>query len=291
MRRVVWLCAQMPIIDTASVQDLKRLLELFPIVTLRETWSDYKGTKEEIGFAAGERRELDRIINFVDSNFGCCKQHVYVFAPPEDIKQLPAGLASGDLARDAGDHALYVLRLQYSVVLKDPLEETTLDFLWPVRIDVIDDYWVVRFVVLEKNLTSYFERPYYLGGRTVEEKGIVQWLAGEYGLASVDLHKGVKALWAEDFMDSHKAEYKKARSTARDVMDEELGIKEHDPDLYEILLESPLFNAMFQLSPDRGHNVSVVSIDPSRGYIGFPRYSVSPGDTDFVVHEILRRNR
>jgi hypothetical protein len=74
-------------------------------------------------------------------------------------------------------------------------------------------------------------------------------------------------------------------------MDEELGIKENDPDLYEVLVESPVFNAMFQLSPDRGHHVSVVSVDRSRGYIAFPRYSDTPGDTDFVVREILRRNR
>jgi hypothetical protein len=36
-------------IETATVQDLKRLLELFPIVTLRSEWPAYKGTKEEIG--------------------------------------------------------------------------------------------------------------------------------------------------------------------------------------------------------------------------------------------------
>jgi hypothetical protein len=159
-------------------------------------------------FAAGEERDSERILRFVDSNIGCCKQHVYVFDPPPDVG-VPDRLVDSDKVRDATDHGLFIIRSQYSVVLKNPLEEATLDFMWPVRVDVVERYWAVRFVVLEKNLTSYFARPYYLGGRTVEEKSVLQWLVNEYGLVPADLHKGVKALWAEDFMDSYRAEYRK----------------------------------------------------------------------------------
>jgi len=33
-------------------------------------------------------------------------------------------------------HALYMSRVTYDIVLRDPLEETTLDFLWPIKIEL-----------------------------------------------------------------------------------------------------------------------------------------------------------
>jgi hypothetical protein len=60
-----------------QIQDRKRLLELFPISNLRETWPSLKGTKEEICFTIAEERNHEQTIRFVDENLSCCKQHVY----------------------------------------------------------------------------------------------------------------------------------------------------------------------------------------------------------------------
>jgi hypothetical protein len=73
-------------------------------------------------------------------------------------------------------------------------------------------------------------------------------------------------------------------------MDEERGIREHNPTLYETLLESPLFATMFQVNPESKCDVSVFLADPSRGYLAFPRYTARKGDTDRVISEILRQN-
>jgi hypothetical protein len=108
-------------------------------------------------------------------------------------------------------------------------------------------------------------------------------------LAPADLHKGIKKLWSDGFMDSSRAKYKTPISTAQETMDEERGIKEYNPDLYGILQQSPLFTTLFQIPEDKG-TVTSFSADPSNGLIGFSRYSEKVGDTDYVIEQILANN-
>jgi len=42
-----------------------------------------------------------------------------------------------------------------------------------------------------------------------------------------DLHKGVKSLWEDEFMDSPRIKFKKPMSVASEAMDEELGIRQN----------------------------------------------------------------
>jgi hypothetical protein len=280
-----------PILLDAQVQDVKRLLELFPIANLRENWAEIKGSKDELCQAVAEKRDVAAISKFIDENLTCCRQHVHIFSHAGDVQALPAGVPGGEqVINQAGVHALYVVRTEYNVVLKDPLEEATLEFLWPVRIEIGPQHLIIRFVVLEKNLGSYFDRPYYLGGKTVDEDTLLLELLKAGALSTTDLHKGVKKLWDDGFMDSPRAKYKKAISIASEAMDEEKGIKEYNPELYEILQDAPLFNTLFQIPENKGCTVSVFSVDPSKGILRFPRYSEKKGDTDFVIAEILGNN-
>src|SRR5262245_4176446 len=150
----------MAIFDSVSVQDLKRLLELFPLAAIKERWPDFKGTKLEICYQAAEQRDAGLIASFVDANIGCCKQHVYIFQPTDGQITFPDSLGDGELIVSRQNHALYLLCSRYTVVMKDPLEEATLDFLWPVMMDARAGYLILKFVVLEKNLSSYFQRSF-----------------------------------------------------------------------------------------------------------------------------------
>lgn len=276
--------------DTASVQDHKRLLELFPIVNLRHFWQ-LKGTKEEVCHQAAETQNLDRIGEFVDEHFGCCKQHVYVFRKPDEITGPPATLGGEAPARMVGDaRALYVLRTTYEVVLREPLEETSIDFLWPIWLEISPDgsYIALRFVVLEKTVSAYFDRPCYVPNRSVEEKDIVKEVE-QWAAERADLHKGIKELWKNKFMDSPSAKQKKALSMAQEIMDAELGIRENNPALFEELQENPLLSAFFVIS-DKNCGADVFSAKPSEGHLAFPRYS-QKGGADFVISEILRNNQ
>jgi hypothetical protein len=153
-----------PILQTASLQDRKRLLELFPLAVFREVRPDLKGTKEEVCYSFAEGASRDQVVGFVRNNLCRCKQHVYIFDTQRKPGQLPHAITGGERVFLEGDEeALYVIRTSYSVVLKDPLEETELEFLWPVLVHHTRERLVVRFVALERtlaptlsaNVTSY----------------------------------------------------------------------------------------------------------------------------------------
>jgi len=278
-----------PILQQASIDDRKRLLELFPVSVLRHGW-EHKGTKEELCYAAAADAsdpDRERVAKFVDEYLGCCKQHVYVYSHNGEVT-LPDSVLSGEKVLEGKSHALYVIRTTYNVVLRDPLEEQTLEFLWPLRVELTAEYMVVRFVVLEKNPSSYFERPVYVGGKSVDEKAVLAEISNGL-LKPADLNKGLKKLWADGIIDSFKTKFKKTISTAAETMDEERGIKEHNPELYTILQESPLYLTVFQIQEEKS-KIGTFSADPSNGIIGFTHYSEAKEDTDVVIDEILKNN-
>ena len=147
----------MPILENASIQDRKRLLELFPSASIKESWPEIKGTKEEVCFAVAQEASPAEAITFITANLGRCKQHVYIFDRPAQ-SALPEAIAGGEKIHTnaAHDQALYLVRTKYTVVLKDPLEEVELDFLWPFQIQLKTDHLVVRFVSLEKDVNHTF---------------------------------------------------------------------------------------------------------------------------------------
>lgn len=277
------------ILSQGSIDDRKRLLELFPIATLREVWN-VKGTKTEICYAAAadtSAANIARIAKFVDDNFGCCKQHVYVYSH-DGTAPLPATVVDGEsVLQTDGVRALYLARVTYAIVLRNPLDETTLEFLWPVRVEIRPTTFIVRCVVLEKNPSSYFDRAAYVAGKSIIEKNI---LAGFLtpGLIPADINKGIKKLWADGAIESIRGDYKKPYSLSSETMDEERGIKEHYPEIYAIMQESPLYTTLFEVTGDNS-SVGTFSADPSHGIIGFTSYSAK-GDTDAIIEQIISNN-
>jgi hypothetical protein len=265
---------------------------LFSLASINESWPEIKGTKAEICFAAGQEATPAQVTTFINANLGRCKQHVYIFNRP-DQAALPDAITGGERVHvNAGaDLALYVVRTNYTVVLKDPLEETELDFLWPIQIQLKANHLVLHFVALEKDVKSYFpNRQCYLVRRSIEEKTVLDGL-GFSNLPRTDIHKGIKTLWDNGFMDSFRAKYKKPMSLASEAMDEELGIREHNPDLYDVLLDSVLLNTSFLIPENQECGVSAFSADCTGGYLAFPRYSEGPKDVNFVVDQILGHNQ
>lgn len=262
------------------------------MASIKETWPEIKGTKEEICFAAAQAATPAQVVTFINANLGRCKQHVYIFNRPANAA-LPQGIVGGERVdiNAAADQALYVVRTKYTVVLKDPLEELELDFLWPIQMQLKADHLVVRFVALEKDVKSYFpNRQCYVVRKSIEEDTVLKG-SGFSNLPRTDIHKGIKTLWDNGFMDSFRAKYKKPMSLASEAMDEELGIREHNPELYDVLLDSVLLNTSFIIPEGQECGVSAFSADCTGGYLAFPRYSEGGKDTNFVINEILGHNQ
>jgi hypothetical protein len=279
-----------PILENASNAELRRLLELFPIADVRHAWPHHKGTKEDLCEAVADTRKYEEIADFIDANFSCCKQHIYIYSRGESSKHPPRAIPGGERIRQArAAYSLYIAKSCYKVVLDDPFEIVTIDFLWPIRMDVIDGYLIVRFVTLQKNLRTYFERSHIGSKRTGDERAILASVE-DLAVEPADLHKGVKKLWDDGFMDASRAKYKKPTSTAWEAMDQARGIKAHNPALYRSLQTAVLHDLFFRVL-DRGTTVSAVLANPSEGYLAFPRYTDKKGDTDLVISEILRCNQ
>jgi hypothetical protein len=279
-----------PLLEHATRQDIKRLLDSFPVSTLKNGWPSVKGTKEEICFAAADEHDLPKIVKFMETNFGRCKLHVYVFRIPESGADPFASIPDAQvLGGDEDRGTLAMTTAVFSIFLKDPLEEITVEFLWPIRLRKMDNFLVLSFIVLERNPCVYFDRDCYKSARSIDERGIVKNLES-LGYQRADLQKGVKTLWQENFMDSFQAKFKKPKSVATEEMDEELGIKENNPELYAQLQVSTLFTTLFQVSAESKCSVEVFQVDPSVGYIAFPRYTEGAGDSDGLVYKILENN-
>jgi hypothetical protein len=288
----------MAVLSAASPNDLQNLLELFPVKNLKAHWPHVKGSKEEICSVVAHGQKPTDIVAFVNQYFSCCKQHVHIFSHDAAVKKAPvagAGGGEGVLAQVGKNEgsALYLYWSEFTAVLTEPFEKVTLKFLWPVRFDFTKDTAILRFIVLEKNISAHFNGREYIGAHKVTDEAVVlnSLLAGlECPVSQTDVHKGLKKLWHDGLIDCTRVRYKKPNSTATEVMDEERGIKERNPGLYESLMRSPLISAQFAIKSKKFSTASVFFAEPSKGRLAFPRYTEDEGDTDNVVREILRLN-
>jgi hypothetical protein len=287
----------MAVLAAASTQDLINLLELFPVSKIKDHWPK-KGHKVDVvkDIVASEKKSA--IIGFVNEQFSCCKQHVYVFSHDDDIKKLPtAGTGSGervvdDVGKNEGS-ALFLYWAHFSAVLTDPYEGAKLKFLWPFRFEYTKNTAVVRLIVLEKNLSAHFGDREYVGAKKeTDEAVLIKAMLGtlESPVAQSDLHKGIKKLWKDFSIDCVRVTYQDPDATESTKMNEEAGIREKKPDLYEKLLKVPLLDAKFKIKAKELSGASSFYTTPSDGFISFTRYTENATDTNNVVREILKHN-
>lgn len=268
----------------------QRLLGLFPVATLREAFSN-KGKKEEISrklASTSDAQQLVEIADFVDKNLLFCKQHVYFFSHNGDAV-LPREIPHGELVKEQKDHALYLARITYEVVKLDPLENGSIDFLWPIRIELYQNYLLVRFVVLEKNVGSYFDRMVLVRGKSLSEEAITASVLVDGTVGPADLNKGFKTLWDKNRIDATRIKYKKPGSMVTQSMDEERGLKQVDPKAYEELSRLPLYQSVF-IPYESFTDVGAFTADPTKGFIGFTRYFKEGASGDELIRQILKNN-
>jgi len=282
----------MPAFQNASKSDIRYLLELFPIANLRAAWKGGKKNKEQFCAEVAATRSKKEITEFIAENIYSCKQHVHIFSLGEDKTiTFPEEILGGErILHAANVSALYIVKVRHKVILSDPLDDDYIDFLWPILIEILPEHLLVRIVSLEKDLQSHFQRPCIVRSRSVAESGVLSALKGLHQ-GPVDLHKGIKKLWENGFMDATRTKYKKPHSQASETMDEALGIRTFYPELYETLKLSTLFSTLFVIDPKAKCGVSAMSATPLNGFLTFPRYADATNGTGYVVEQILQHNK
>jgi len=276
---------------STSVTDVTRLLELFPLAALKQQWSQFTGTKQELAERIAKNIGRNEITNFVMKNLGRCRQHVHVLAGNGKLKQLAGALPDAEMMLSIGAKSiLYFATARYVIHLNDPYEKTELELIWPIRVREEDGAIIANVVTFERNPAQYFDRSVLKVERAVDEKLVTSRME-ELGFDPLDLHKGIKKLWHSGFMDASRVTFKRPRSTSSERMDDEVGIRENDPELYGTLRKSQLFNTFFRIDKKAKIAVEHFIADPTMGRLIFSKYTDADGDVDDVVRAILNSNK
>ncbi len=284
----------MPILSNASQVQLAGLLNLFPISHLRSVWPDLKQLKkEQLCEEVAKIVQPSPLANFLDTHFSTAKQHVHVFdRPAKDAPAIPTSIFDGEIIKTIdASRVLFAVRRSYGFFLPGPpAVEKTVELLWPVLVETTKTHGSIKFITLERSFIEAFAGAAYPTTKGVAEQVIVDGLTAAMQLTKCDLHKGTKALWKGKTMDAHRLNYLEPGSTVSRKMNEEKGVRETDPVLFQSLMKWELRKTTFRLDAKKKTSVKDFTVDPSEGTVVFSSYSEAMGDSDDVVNQIVSHN-
>jgi hypothetical protein len=280
----------------ATPLSLSRLLALFPVNALREKWHEQRKKADILAWATQNASQKE-IKQFLDEYFGNCKQHIYLFTHRSDVTDLPNfRLPDAEKISERSDdnvrQFLYLAEVEFHVVYTNPLGEDRIKFLWPIRLEFVGNILIVRFVMMEKDVRTYFgEGVSRTVGRSLTEPQINAHLKNVLAeLEVLDINRGIKHLWNQDRIDGTKIRYRKAKSMSTESMDAGAGVKRTYPDLYKELVKRPLFDSTFKTLEEDENEEMTFRADPSNGYLGLSSYADDGDGRNSFVSEIIRHN-
>jgi len=278
----------MEILKDATHLELQQMLELFPVSNVKQGWPDLTGEKGAVCDQIATKHDLKLIAAFIDEHIGSCRQHVYIFSANEDTV-VPKTLGDSELIATAeGCYSTFIALKDIDVVMTTTLERKALRFLWPIRVQMFQRHLVVRFVTLEKNIAAHVSGPYLTEDKGLDEKTLLSSIT----LPSSDIHKGIKKIWHDEFMDCPRLKYIDPDSTTETAMKEARGIRKNNSELYEKVKTLEIVRATFfmEQSPTKT-SLHGFAVEPSRGYLAISRYSETKGDSDYAIAEIIKHNQ
>lgn len=296
------------LIDAENIM-LERLLNLFPQNQLKATWPELSGQKKKIIETLVAERDYRAMSSFVSTQFQTCKQHVYLHTHPAAFQDLPETFFP-DLAPmprvavpkiipgSSQRTDVYLTEATYTVYLRDPFEELQVPHLWPVIVQIIDQFCLVRFVKLQRDLASDFrERHIKSESPPLNENDIREVVFGNPVIdgagTPVNLNSAIKALAQKDMIDTDQVRLKNGNMTSTHELDAGKTIKK-DLSLtqQQRMLDRPnilKIKAKINLSK---WNIGIPHFFcfPTEGFVNFSTYS-EHGETDHVLREILQNLR
>jgi len=279
-------------------EELARLLHLYPVHAVREHWPDIAGAQEDLitGVVATSRDE--EIFAFCRDTQGFTKQRIVLLDNPDGLDVLGAPLLAewvpvitANTARKRDE--FYLPTVTYRAVVGPPYEEREFEFPWPVRVFAEGRVLQIVATIIEKNLTAYVpEGARFLGqNRNIDEGTVRERLGRAAGVnfELLDLHRGVKRLWAEDKIDAVSNKFKSRAGTKTEDMDSARLMKKDDPDAYTEAMASPMLKAVFRTLSDDVFP-ELFTIAPLDGTLSVTRYSKRLNEAENVVRAILAAN-
>lgn len=296
-----------------SSEDLKRLLDLFPARVLSDYWSGVSSmTKDETTEHVANNVSANQVFDFAFDKLDCCKLYVLVLehgvsgSLPSSMLNDPLQINTGGQSKSvtlvksdtSSEEYLYIFDQIYNVWFDSIAGSKKAKFLWPLRVRRYDDCFIIQMTKLSKAIQTYFPNRDVVTHRRNYTRNnlstlVVNYLGqGGFSITRADLHRGIKALWAQDVIDAFESQFKTSYSVAREVLDENTLIKRDVPQLYNEVKNKPLYDASFQLLNPSNHGLSLEGfrVKPSEGELEFPRFTNNAREVDYVVEKVIDNN-
>lgn len=283
-----------------SVRDLKkRLLHLFPVKTLKETFEQAGNAADVIEIISA--KNLTDLVDFATSNYTITRQNIHLF-------DLDANFTRGSIGADfpltieketlsRGTYTFCCLpKTTFSVYLSDPMDKEDLVFYQPVFIICNRTSLRIHFTKLEKNVNAYYpddrqaKRAGVSNAHEAILRSILQYFAAHYTVTITDFNKGLKAIWAGDDIDCHKIQSQNTHSVRLETMNGEMTYKEKYPAEYAKVILTSLDSAQWKYLKDDEYLCEGFTADPSAGTISITKFPKNNNQVSNVISKILAGN-
>lgn len=280
---------------------LERLLDLYSVQKLSHHFTTKERTKDSLIRKILESSSQEDIVNFARHYHATTKHHIHLFDFPGAVADsMPDdpldGLPYLEWSEKKSERRewFYLLLLSYNVYLREPVEMVKAEFVWPVHIACTKNSMQIRFTIMEKNMPARFPPARIIKSEKVLDERLltkrVQQSQVFASLSPTDLNRGIKSMWNDQLIDAPSVQWKKARSTTRQVMDGDYLVRRDDIALYNDIVDKPLMAATYKWTGDKQLSIDHFSADASSGQLTFRTYSDEDTGAAYVVREILERN-
>lgn len=292
-----------------SLQSINnRLLRLFPVNFIKETFNSELRVQNDIINDIIERYDHNEIYSFTNNNINITKQSVYIYqtrnryrhrnlieAEELELEICGQQLIDGNLQLDGYHDIVVDVRL---LDKEKNYSELQIRIKQPYQVIVNGHYLTIKITKVESNLKSYLGNDVeVLKSKKLTEDGhaihkILTYFDSQHQVVpqKADLNKGVKYLWDQDHIDSREVAYRKDASRATEIMDENSLYKEIYPEDYLELMGKPLENCTFRYLLEDQIFPEHFICDATNGTLSFNIFPKSLDQVNAVINEILRNN-
>lgn len=274
---------------------LSRTLESFP----RDLLSSYfgeDGIKEEIIKSILKKFKASDIENFIVEFFNLLHLSIKVFeinkSIPSSVKDLMHSKKIFHLANKKYSEWVYLFRTEIQYYNKNTGNDDILEFYIPVKIINQGKKLIIYQNIFSKDISKYFKDKIYIDRRSNPEGKIIEEIKTNIGQHPypLDLNKGIKELWKNDYIDARDVKNRNAKSFDQVRMDQQFLYKKAYPKEWKALMATPLQKTNYK-SISTQIKVDHFYCDATNGELQISYFSNEKSDVPDLLNEILKHNK
>ncbi|WP_143144250.1 hypothetical protein [Flaviramulus basaltis] len=273
------------------------MLKAYPVKALKDDFNLSGLKQDDLINDVLSSETNDSILSFGFRNFGYLHQNLYVFDYSGTVPRV-INIAGSTIIDDITTHNIREINLtfdiEYSLFNPQSASQEVLIFRCPVKVIINNKHVIIRINILERNANSYYSHKVFTIGKDIEDRNIISRIHTAFGLVvnlyPLDITKGIKFLWEDNFIDAAYVKFKKSRSTTTESMDEEHTLKDNYPDVYNEITTTPLDKNVFRVKRDVDDYINTFAVEPRKGKLAFKRFPFKVDSLEKLLDLIISNN-